>query len=100
MTHSRSNNLPKKESRNPFLGMRGGTLKMIFVWDACVIMMIPLITEWLTYNTKRKAARRFEKKTIPRLLLNPKHCFRKYFMLSISLEFDLRLNVQPSMPVK
>lgn len=73
---------------------------MIFVWDACVIMVISLITEWLTNNAKRKAARRFQKKTIPRLLLNPKHCFRKYFMLSISLVYDLRLNIQPSMPEK
>ena len=73
---------------------------MIFVWDACVIMMIPLITEWLTNDAKRKAAKRFQKKTIPRLLLNPKHCFRKYFLLSISLVYDLRLNVQPSMPEK
>lgn len=73
---------------------------MIFVWDACVILVIPLITEWLTYNAKRKAAKRFRKKTITRLLLNPKHCFRKYFMFSISLVYDLRLNVQPSMPEK
>lgn len=73
---------------------------MIFVWDACVIMVIPLITEWLTYNTKRKAAKIFQKKTIPRLLLNTKHCFRKYFILSISLVYDLRLNIQPSMPEK
>lgn len=73
---------------------------MIFVWDACVIMVIPLITEWLTNHAKRKTAKRFHKKTIPKLLLKPKHCFRKYFMLSISLVYDLRLNVQSSKPEK